>query len=64
MNKSLKEEMAEQYAESEASAWTNDYNGFVAGWEAAMKQREIPLSPQHGKEGKRKLKWKNKKHKK
>lgn len=31
LNKEQIEQAAEQYAEQENSAWTNDYNGFIAG---------------------------------
>lgn len=32
-----KEKLAEQYAEENNSAYTNDYYGFIAGFEAATK---------------------------
>jgi hypothetical protein len=32
-----KEQLAEQYAEEQNSAYTNDYYGFLAGWEACFK---------------------------
>lgn len=32
-----KEKLAEQYAEELNSAYTNDYYGFLAGWEACIK---------------------------
>ena len=31
-----KEQLAEQYAEEQNSAYTNDYNGFLAGYEAGQ----------------------------
>ena len=31
-----KEQLAEQYAEEQNSAYTNDYNGFLAGFEAGQ----------------------------
>jgi hypothetical protein len=33
----MKEKLAEQYAEEQNSAYTNDYYGFLAGYEAATK---------------------------
>ena len=33
-----KEQLAEQYAEEQNSAYTNDYNGFINGWDSAVEK--------------------------
>ena len=35
-----KEQLAEQYAEEQNSAYTNDYNGFINGWDSAVKKNK------------------------
>ena len=37
----MKEKLAEQYAEENNSAYTNDYYGFLAGYEAATKWKKV-----------------------
>jgi hypothetical protein len=41
-----KEQLAEKYAEEQNSAYTNDYYGFLAGFNSAEKENEVNLKKQ------------------
>ena len=41
-----KEQLAEQYAKEQNSAYTNDYYGFIAGFDAAQKTNWINVEEQ------------------
>ena len=42
-----KEQLAEKYAEEENSSYTNDYYGFINGWDSAEKQNKKKLKDKY-----------------